>query len=483
MKPHTKVTLSRTLFLALASLLLTAAFVAIRRAVLAPPSLLFALSLLFVGALILVWVKLQPGLSPQFIERLRAILAGEVGLNELAAPFPGASGPTANQLRELLSSHRQRMTAMEEALAASQINHKVSLYTKHRFESIFEEFPDGVMLLDESAVATYANSKIELLLGQSKEAICGHKFHDWAQDEALSAFFARFQTLQSRLRRKQELIFTPAYLKGHTLSIGAYPIENREQKTFHGTLVLCRDVTAEALAKQARGDFVAHVAHELKSPLNVLAMYSELLMGEEGNDSEVRTDAANVIADEVERLALLINNLLSISKIEMGSIGLQRQRVKLIDLLSDAFQTVSRSGKGEGLDFRLELPHELSPVSLDKELFRVALNNLLTNAIKYNRPGGTVTLSAEETENQIVIVVKDTGLGISEADQARVFDKFFRSESDEVRQRPGHGLGLALAKNIIDVHHGRLKLESVPGQGTTFSILLDKGMGLVQEGV
>ena len=92
-------------------------------------------------------------------------------------------------------------------------------------------------------------------------------------------------------------------------------------------------------------------------------------------------------------------------------------------------------------------------------------------------------MSAEETENQIVIVVKDTGLGISEADQARVFDKFFRSESDEVRQRPGHGLGLALAKNIIDVHHGRLKLESVPGQGTTFSILLDKGMGLVQEGV
>jgi signal transduction histidine kinase len=167
----------------------------------------------------------------------------------------------------------------------------------------------------------------------------------------------------------------------------------------------------------------------------------------------------------------------------MGSIALERQRVKVLDLLTDAFKTVSRGGKGEGLEFRLELPHELSPLSLDKDLFRVALNNLLTNAIKYNRPGGSVTLGAEESDSQIMIEVKDTGLGISEQDQARIFDKFFRADSDEVRQKPGHGLGLALAKNIIDVHHGKLRLVSTLGQGSTFTIIFDKGAGLVQEGL
>jgi signal transduction histidine kinase len=337
--------------------------------------------------------------------------------------------------------------------------------------------------MDESALVTYANSKMEIFLGHPKAQIVGHKFHDWSQEETLSDFFARFQNAQSRLRRKRELTFLPTYLPGKTLALGAYPVETGDNKTFMGTLILCRDVTSEALAKQARGDFVAHVAHELKSPLNVLKMYSELLMGEEGNEEEIRREAANVISDEVERLSLLINNLLSISKIEMGSIGLQRQRVKVLDLLTDAFQTVARCGKGEELEFKLDLPHDLSPLSLDKDLFRVALNNLLTNAIKYNRPQGQVTLSAEETDTQIIIQVQDTGFGIAEQDQGHIFEKFYRSDNDEVRQKPGHGLGLSLAKNIIDVHHGKLQLESTLGVGSTFSITFDKGAGLVQEGL
>ncbi len=487
------------LLLIVASLLLTTVLAAVRQlswpalALLQPGHSLpdqakgFALLLLFSLLWVSVWsallLRIRPGVSGKLIPRLQELLEGRATAAAVEPPLPGLSPGQADQLRAMIRRYREKMQALEEENSAIHISHQVSLYTKHRFESIFEEFPDGIMLMDESAVVTYANSKIELFLGRPKEEICGHKFHDWCQDETLSDFFARFQTLQSRLRRKKELTFTPAALDNRTFTIGAYPLENRDHKTFLGTLILCRDVTAEALAKQARGDFVAHVAHELKSPLNVLKMYSELLLGEEGNEEEIRTEAANVISDEVERLALLINNLLSISKIEMGSIALERQRVKVLELLTDAFKTVSRGGKGEGLEFRLELPHELSPLSLDKDLFRVALNNLLTNAIKYNRPGGSVTLGAEESDSQIIIEVKDTGLGIGEQDQARIFDKFFRADNDEVRQKPGHGLGLALAKNIIDVHHGKLRLVSTLGQGSTFTIIFDKTAGLVQEGL
>jgi len=445
---------------------------------------LFALSLLVAAGLYAVITRLRPGLSPQLLARLQAVVEGKTSdEHELMKGIPGYAGPEAEQLRALLLAYWQKVKALEKEVFDQQITHKVSLYTKARFESIFEEFPDGVMLLDESAVVSYVNSKIEIFLGKPKAEVLGHKFHHWSQDEAITNFFASFQTVQSRLRRKKEMLFSPSYLPGRALAIGAYPVETGEHKTFLGTLILCRDMTAEALAKQARGDFVAHVSHELKSPLNVLKMYCELLMGEDGDDEETRKDAANVISDEVERLSLMIGNLLSISKIEMGSLSLERQRVKVLDLLADVFKTMTRSGKETDLTFKLELPHELSPLALDKDLFRVALNNLLTNAIKYNRPQGEVTLSAEETDNQITIQVRDTGLGISEQDQGHIYEKFFRVNSDEVQQRPGHGLGLALAKNIIEMHHGRLKLDSTLGEGSTFSIIFDKGAGLVQEGL
>lgn len=445
--------------------------------------LLFLISFLFVSTLYLVLTKTRPGFPRQILTRLQHILDGSAKEAELDAPIPGFSGPIAQQVRSLLADYWKKIQNLENENSDLQVTQKVSLYTKNRFELIFEEFPDGVMLMNDSAVVTYANSKIEIFLGKPKEQIIGHKFHDWCQDESLRDFFARFQTIQSRLRRKKEILVSPSYLPDRNLSIGAYPVETRDSKAFLGTLIICRDVTAEALAKQARGDFVAHVSHELKSPLNVLKMYSELLMGEEGNELEIRTEAVNVISDEVERLALLINNLLSISKIEMGSISLERQRVKLLELLTDAFRTVSRNAKDEELELKLELPHELSPLSLDKDLFRVAINNLLTNAIKYNRPHGSVTLTAEETESQIFIQVKDTGLGISEHDQEHILEKFYRSDSDQVREKPGHGLGLALAKNIIEVHQGKLMLESTLGVGSTFTIIFEKGTGLVQEGV
>jgi len=125
----------------------------------------------------------------------------------------------------------------------------------------------------------------------------------------------------------------------------------------------------------------------------------------------------------------------------------------------------------------------LSPVAVDKDLLRVAINNLLTNAIKYNRPGGEVTLAAEESDEAISIVVKDTGVGIDEGDVDRIFDKFFRSDCESVRKTSGHGLGLALARQIVELHHGTLSVSSVPGEGSEFVIELRKEPGLVKQAI
>jgi signal transduction histidine kinase len=207
------------------------------------------------------------------------------------------------------------------------------------------------------------------------------------------------------------------------------------------------------------------------------------LQGEEADDPQFRNDAVNVIRDEVDRLAGLINNLLNITRIENGSLDLKRQRVKLADLLRDAFDNISRSGRGAELAFELNVPRELGLVNVDKDLLRIAINNLLTNAIKYNRPGGRVTLAAEETADVVRISVRDTGIGISEADRGRVFEKFFRSEDSQVRERTGHGLGLALVKDIVELHGGSLSVQSEAGVGSEFVIELWREAGAMQKAV
>ena len=116
----------------------------------------------------------------------------------------------------------------------------------------------------------------------------------------------------------------------------------------------------------------------------------------------------------------------------------------------------------------------MSAVYLDKALFSVAINNLLTNAIKYNRPGGQVMLSAEEDHQHIEIHVTDQGYGISAEDQKHIFDKFFRSDDSHIRQQSGHGLGLSLSQQIVRIHHGEISVESTVGKGSRFTIRLDK---------
>ena len=120
------------------------------------------------------------------------------------------------------------------------------------------------------------------------------------------------------------------------------------------------------------------------------------------------------------------------------------------------------------------MPRALSTIQADKDLLRIAINNLLTNAVKYNSPGGSVSLQVEETDSLVFIRVSDTGIGISQHDLERIFDKFYRSTNDNVLQKNGHGLGLSLVKEIIELHHGKITVESTLNKGSTFSIELKK---------
>ena len=137
----------------------------------------------------------------------------------------------------------------------------------------------------------------------------------------------------------------------------------------------------------------------------------------------------------------------------------------------------------ENINCRVVVDANLNAAYLDKDLFRVAISNLLTNAIKYNKPGGEIILSASETIDTIKISVRDSGIGINKDEINKIFDRFYRSENEDARKCDGHGLGLALVKQIIELHEGELQVDSTLGEGSEFSIVLKKSLNLMKEAV
>ncbi len=407
---------------------------------------------------------------------------GEVARCEVSAT--GELADFMQRFNQFIEFNRARLFQLESEQADMITSTKLLSYRKSRIETVLQSLPDAVIVLDETGAVSMANSRVATLLGIDHETIVGNKPGEWCDVPDVVAFLAKYEGKMSHGRQCESLEFVPVSAPEKTLVLSAYPLFSpKDASQILGTLVVFRDMTAEHLARRSSGEFVAHVAHELKTPLNVIAMYSEELQGGGGLDESFRVEATNVIHDEVERLAMLINNLLSITKIETGSLAMERQRIKLHDLLKDAFATVSRDGRGKDLNFHLDLPKEISALWVDKDLMRIAINNLLTNAIKYNREGGTVSLVAEETEGVVRIAVRDTGFGIAPEDQQRIFDKFYRSERDEIREKSGHGLGLSLAREIVQLHHGTLTLHSELGEGTEFVIEFNKQAGLLKEAV
>ena len=421
-------------------------------------------------------------------------------LNSISAQLQALIRKTETNETEVAASHstkdfmQQFSTVVEAAykhideLEAKQTNSVVSskllMYQKARLESALDALPYAILVADESGQVTYTSNKIHHLLGTQKGEVLGSNLADFCENREVSDYLVNSQTSNAVMAYQHDEadIYLPETDK--RVSISAYPLYSQKNETqLLGAVIVFRDTTNENMEQQNNSEFVAHVAHELKSPLNILFMYSETLIDNADASRELTIEAANVIHDETGRISQMIDNLLNLAMIEMGTVSMRRQRVKLGELLEDIYQTMSRSKQVESLQFDLNVPHDLPALSLDKDLVRVSINNLISNAIKYNKPGGKIELIAEENDKEVIIRVRDTGIGISEEDQHRIFSKFYRSDDDEVRKRTGHGLGLSLVHETVKLHHGKIQLNSTPGEGSEFVMSFKKENNMLKDAV
>jgi signal transduction histidine kinase/response regulator RpfG family c-di-GMP phosphodiesterase len=232
---------------------------------------------------------------------------------------------------------------------------------------------------------------------------------------------------------------------------------------------------------EIKSNFVATVSHELRTPLTSIRAYAETLARDWGGSSrDTEIEFLRIIEDESQRLAKIVENMLDLSRMESGKVEVKKSDIDMRKVLKDVEQVISPSARKKYV--RVDVPCEGSPVVInaDEGMMKQLLLNLVGNAIKFTPEGGQVTVTIEERDSTAEICVKDSGIGIPQSKLHRVFEEFYQVDSSSTRRYGGVGLGLAIAKNIVDWHDGKIWAESETGQGARFIVRLPKWKAVAQ---
>ncbi len=236
-----------------------------------------------------------------------------------------------------------------------------------------------------------------------------------------------------------------------------------------GAIVVLHDVTELRRLERVRQDFVANVSHEFKTPLTAIQGFAETLLTGAIDDPRNNRRFLEIIRDHAVRLARLTDDLLKLARIEAGKLEVQFAPVSVVDLAERCAETALLKANRKQILLEMDIPPGLPQLRGDAGLLRDVLQNLLDNAIQYTPAGGRIHVSAAARERDVAITVADTGIGIPLADQERIFERFYRVDAARSREAGGTGLGLSIAKHIVEVHGGRLLVESEVGAGSKFS--------------
>jgi two-component system sensor histidine kinase SenX3 len=318
-----------------------------------------------------------------------------------------------------------------------------------------ERVSEGIIVCDEGGALVFRNTAARHL-GAAREG-------DVLADAAIQSSLA--EALRGRNRRDTLELYTPA---PHTLAINAFPLCGPDGELL-GAAALVEDVSAQRRLEVMRRDFVANVSHELKTPIGALSLLAETLDGEE--DAEVASRLTERLASEAYRLSSIIDDLLDLSRIETTDTPEQSPEV-ISSLVDEAVAASRPAARSRSIDL-VAGPIEpgLSVLGTRQDLVS-AISNLVSNAVKYSEPGGSVQVRSWSDDLWAYISVTDNGIGIPAGEQERIFERFYRVDRARSRSTGGTGLGLSIVRHVAANHGGEISLESREGEGSTFTLKL-----------
>lgn len=329
----------------------------------------------------------------------------------------------------------------------------------NRHQRLFDNMTDGVLIADaEGRVITANQACLEVfgLTGFLPDSGLQHILIEPAFLEAARRVLAEGGTEEIRAVRKKRSFLAIINSGGDG-----------------GVIVLLRDITRLEEAEKIRSEFVSNVSHELKTPLTSIRGFTELLLSGKVQDEDTKNKYLGLIDSESHRLMLLINDILNLSELEALEGGQYESvviEVNMAELAAEVAETLKGVAAVQNVTIHTEL--QSCPIQADPIRIKEMLINLTDNAIKYNVEGGKVTVSTAVEGENAVLRVSDTGIGIPEESQARIFERFYRVDKGRSRKAGGTGLGLAIVKHIAELYHGSVSVSSEIGKGTTMQVRL-----------
>lgn len=334
-----------------------------------------------------------------------------------------------------------------------------------RLKVIVEHLTDGILLVSKDGRVVLMNGVAERLLNVQRSRAIGQPYALAVRDHELAALITRARTANGTTEPGTEQLIEFGSPRRY---IRAFTHPTPDQET--PQVVILRDITEVRRTEAVRRDFVANVSHELRTPIASLKALVETLLDGAMDDEEVARDFLERMEIEVDGLAALVHDLLELSRAESGRMTLTPIDASIHDVAHQVLERLRTQADPRRIDLRLAIPADLPPAHFDPERIEQVLVNLIHNALKFTPAGGTITIGAEVDGPHLIVSVTDTGAGIAEEDHHRIFERFYKA--DRARADEGTGLGLAIAKHLVELHGGRIWVESMLGHGSTFKFTL-----------
>jgi len=400
-----------------------------------------------VAALLVIlaaWVIARTTTRP--IRRLTAaskrIASGELG-QKITIEAKGEVGELTHAFNQMSAKTKELVETISE--------------DRTRLASILDNMTDGVIMTDTEGRISLTNRAAEKLFNIKEarnkpliEAVRDHEIDDLLK-------------LCLRTAKTQAAHYESGISKSYLRAI-AIPIAHS------GVLLLFQDLTELRNLQTTRRELIGNISHEFRTPLAGIKAMVETLGGGAIDDKEAARDFLTRIDSEVERLTQLVAELTELSRIETGKAELRKEPVDLNQLVDEVIAQLSPQVERQKLDISRDFVADLPSVLADKDRVRQVIANLVHNAIKFTRPGGKITITTRTLEESVVVDIADTGIGISREDLPRVFERFYKG--DEARAAGGTGMGLAIAKHVVEAHGGSIWVRSEEGEGSIFSFSL-----------
>ena len=413
------------------------------------------------SALVLLW-------------RYAARMSGlRVALRRMASQ-QSARDDLSHSSRELGSPMTMLIRAIEEKSMHMQAAIRKLEEERNRSAAIMRSMVEGIAVVDAEERIVFCNEAFAKARNTTRSAAEGKFVLEVLRLPEIVALIRRALQGEEHLQgeisagetTRPQIFFVSV---APVSSFGEEPPSARPAKSQFGAVVVMHEITELRRLEQVRKDFVANVSHELRTPLTAIHGFAETLLGGALNDEKHSRRFVEIIRDHSARLSRLTDDLLKLSRIEAGKLPLDLGTVDLRDVVSLEEQAAHAAAAKKGIELSIaRFPSTAARVRGDASLLGEVFRNLLDNAIQYTPVGGKICVSSASNGDFSTVTVADTGIGIPQAEQSRIFERFYRVDDARSREAGGTGLGLAIAKHVIESHGGRIWVESAVGEGSKF---------------